>query len=165
MARKAFFSFHYDNDCWRTQQIRNIGFIDGSKPVSPNAWEEVRRGGSAAIEKWIVNQLEGRSCTVVLVGTETANRPWVIYEIIRSWNLGKGVVGIRVHNLKNEAGQQSVAGSNPFDKVTVGSTPLSSIVKLYRPTSSISTEAYAAIAGGIGGWIDEAIEIRNKFKS
>jgi hypothetical protein len=164
MARKAFFSFHYDNDCWRTQQVRNIGFIDGSKPVSANAWEEVRKGGDAAIEKWIANQLDGRSCTVVLVGAETADRPWVIHEIVKSWNLGKGVVGIRVHNLKDEARQQSVAGPNPFDKVTLGDTPLSSIVKLYRPISPISTEAYAAIAKGIASWIDEAIEIRNKFK-
>jgi hypothetical protein len=49
MARKVFFSFHYDNDCGRTQQIRNIGFLDGSKPVSANAWEEVKKGGDAAI--------------------------------------------------------------------------------------------------------------------
>ncbi len=163
MARKVFFSFHYDNDSWRTQQIRNIGFIDGSKPVSANAWEEVRKGGDAAIERWIANQLEGRSCTVVLVGAETANRPWVIHEIVKSWNLGKGVVGIRVHSLKDSNGKQNLAGPNPFDNVSVADKRLSSIVKLYRPTSSISTEAYAAIANAIADWIDEAIEIRNNY--
>jgi hypothetical protein len=77
MVRKAFFSFHYDDDCWRTQRIRNIGFIDASKPASANDWENVKKDGDDAVEKWITSQLEGRSCTVVLVGAETANRKWV----------------------------------------------------------------------------------------
>lgn len=163
MARKVFYSFHYNNDCWRTQQVRNIGFIEGSKPVSANDWEEVKRGGNAAVEKWIANQLSGRSCTVVLVGAETANRKWVRYETIESWNSGKGVVGIRIHSLKDSDGNQSVAGPNPFETLTVGEKPMSSIVKLYRPTSTSSTEAYAAIVGGISDWIEEAIEIRNGY--
>jgi hypothetical protein len=163
MARKIFYSFHYDNDCWRTQQVRNIGFIEGSKPVSANDWESVKSGGDSAIEKWITNQLDGRSCTVVLVGAETANRRWVRHEIIESWNSRKGVVGIRVHSLKDNDGNQNFAGPNPFDQITVGEKTLSSIVKLYRPTSSFSVEAYAAIKNGISEWIEEAIEIRNNY--
>lgn len=165
MARRVFYSFHYGNDHWRTQQIRNIGFIEGNKPVSANDWEAVKKGGETAIKKWIADQLDGRSCTVVLVGAETANRKWVIHEIVDSWNLKKGIVGIRIHNLKDNEGNQSVAGPNPFDKVTVGQKPLSGIVKLYRPTSSSSTEAYAAIKDGISDWIEEAIGIRNNYSS
>jgi hypothetical protein len=165
MPRKVFYSFHYDNDCWRTQQIRNIGFIDGSKPVSANAWEEVKRGGDDAIKKWIADQLSGRSCTVVLVGVETANREWVIHEIVESWNAKKGVVGIRVNNLKDSNGYQSVAGPNPFDNVTVGEKRMSSIVKLYTPTSSISTQVYATITDGISKWIEEAIDIRENHSA
>jgi hypothetical protein len=142
MARKVFYSFHYDNDCWRTQQIRNIGFIDGSKPVSANDWEAVKKGGDNAIENWITNQLDGRSCTIVLVGVETAYRKWVQHEIIQSWNLKKGIVGIRINSLKDNDGNQSVAGPNPFDQINVGGKSMSSIVQLYRPTSSLSTEAY-----------------------
>jgi hypothetical protein len=119
MARQVFYSFHYDNDCWRTQQVRNIGFIEGNKPVAANAWEQVKRGGDSAIENWITSQLSGRSCTVVLVGSETANRKWVQHEIVESWNARKGIVGIRVHNLKDSNGRQSTAGPNPFDKITV----------------------------------------------
>jgi hypothetical protein len=165
VARKVFYSFHYAYDHWRTQQVRNIGFIDGSRPVSSNAWEEVKRGGDRAIENWIADQLVGRSCTVVLVGTETANRKWVIHEIVESWNARKGIVGIRVHNLKDSNGNQSLAGTNPFDYVNVGTRQLSSIVKLYSPTSQISTEAYAAITNGISDWIEEAIKIRDSFTS
>jgi hypothetical protein len=163
MTRRIFYSFHYDNDCWRTQQIRNIGFIEGNKPVSPNEWETVKRGGDAAVENWIANQLNGTSCTVVLVGAETANRNWVIHEIVKSWNLGKGVVGIMVDRLKDRYQTQSEPGPNPFDNITIGTSSMSSIVKLYRPTSSLSTEAYAAISGGISKWIEEAIEIRNNY--
>ncbi len=165
MPRKVFYSFHYDNDYWRTQPIRNIGFIDGSKPVSVNDWEAVKKGGDSAIEKWITDQLSGRSCTVVLVGAETANRKWVRHEIIESWNSQKGVVGIRIHNLKDSDGNQSFAGPDPFDQITVGKKTMSSIVKLYSPMSSSSTEAYAAIKDGISDWIEEAIEIRNNYSS
>ena len=41
--RRVFYSFHYGNDCWRTQQIRNIGALDGNKPVSANDWETLKR--------------------------------------------------------------------------------------------------------------------------
>lgn len=53
MARKVFFSFHYDPDCWRASQIRNIGALEGNSPVSDNKWEEIKKGGDTAIEKWI----------------------------------------------------------------------------------------------------------------
>ena len=164
MARRVFYSFHYDNDCWRTQQIRNIGMIEGSKPVSANEWEEVKRGGNGAIEKWIKNQLSGRSCTVVLVGSETANRRWVRHEIVESWNAKKGVVGIRIHNLKNSEGFQSTAGANPFDLITLGNgdRKLSSLVNLYTFSTTDSTTIYNSITNNIANWIDEAVRIRNE---
>lgn len=165
MPRRVFYSFHYDNDCWRTQQVRNIGFIEGNRPVSSNDWETVKKGGDKAIENWIANQLEGRSCTVVLVGSETANRRWVRHEIVQSWNSRKGVVGIRIHSLKDSGGNQSNAGDNPFDRLTIGDKKLSAFVKLYRPTSTVSTEAYAAITEGISSWIEEAIRIRDNYGS
>jgi hypothetical protein len=101
MARKVFFSFHYDADKWRASQVRNMGALEGNVPCSDNDWETVKRGGTAAIEKWIAGQLSGRSCAVVLVGAQTARRKWVIHEIKEAWNANKGVVGIRIHNLKD----------------------------------------------------------------
>jgi hypothetical protein len=164
MARRVFYSFHYDNDCWRTQQVRNIGMIDGSKPVSANEWEQVKKGGDSAIEQWIKNQLSGRSCTVVLVGSETANRKWVRHEIVESWNAKKGVVGIRIHNLKNSDGLQSAPGPNPFDRITLGNgdRKLSSLVNLYHFSSSDSTAIYNSIKNNLAHWIDEAVGIRNE---
>ena len=74
IKRQIFYSFHYANDSWRASQVRNIGVVDGSNPASDNDWEEVKRGGDDAIRKWISGQMKYRSCTVVLVGSHTANR-------------------------------------------------------------------------------------------
>ena len=44
--RNVFYSFHYDNDVFRVQQIRNMGIISGNEPVKPNDWEEIKRNGT-----------------------------------------------------------------------------------------------------------------------
>lgn len=163
MAKRVFFSFHYDHDNWRAAQVRNIGVIEGNVPVSDNDWETVKRGGHAAIEKWIKEQLNGRSCTVVLVGTNTAGRKWINYEITESWNSGKGLVGICIHNLQDRSERQSPKGTNPFNGFNVKDTPLNSIVKLYDPPYSISTDVYAHIKQNIASWVDEAIAIRSRY--
>jgi len=160
MARKAFFSFHYKPDNWRASQVRQMGALEGNAPVSDNDWESITKGGDAAIEKWIANQMKGRSCTVVLVGQNTAGRKWITHEIKESWNAGMGVVGICVHNLKDNAEKQCAVGSNPFDYVTVGGKKLSSIVKLYNPPYTTSTYVYAHIKQNIADWVEEAIKIR-----
>lgn len=98
--RQIFYSFHFDNDVMRVQQVRNMGALEENKPVSANEWEQVKKGGDSAIEKWIDDNMKYRSCVVVLVGEDTANRKWVKHEIKKAWKDGKGVVGIYVHNLK-----------------------------------------------------------------
>lgn len=162
MARKCFFSFHYQPDHSRASQVRNMGVLEGNAPVSDNDWETVTKGGDAAIEKWITNQMKGRSCTVVLVGNATANRKWINHEIIRSWGEGMGVVGIRIHGLKNLAGEVSSTGSNPFDFIGYGNTgkKLSSIVKCYNPAGTTSKERYAWISNNLSAAVEEAIKIR-----
>ena len=55
--------------------------------MSANTWEEVKKGGDAAIEKWIAANSTG----LLYSGAETANHTWVINEIVKSWNLGMGV--------------------------------------------------------------------------
>lgn len=162
MARRVFFSFHFDNDFWRTQQIRNMGVLEGQPLCTPNTWEEVKRKGSGAIEQWIADNMYGKSCVVVLVGSQTAKRPWVRHEIIKAWNDKKGVVGIRVDKLLDRHSQTSAAGENPFDAITFGNTSrkLSSVVQLITPPGIDSKATYASIANGIETWIEDAIAIR-----
>ena len=164
MARKVFYSFHFDGDCQRAAQVRNMGAVEGNTPIKDNDWEAIKKGGDTAIKKWIADQLSGRSCTVVLVGSGTANRKWINYEISETWNEAKGVVGIRIHGLKDLNGYTSSRGSNPFDhvKFTKSGAALSTVVKLYDPTVTNDSKAtYAKIADNLEAWVEEAIKIRD----
>jgi len=162
MARKCFYSFHYKPDSQRAAQVRQIGSIEGNKPATDNDWETVSSGGNPAIEKWIATQMKGKSCTVVLVGSNTSDRKWINHEIIKSWDNGMGVVGINIHGLKNLNGKISTKGKNPFDYITHGPTKkkLSSIVKCYDPVGTNSKERYAWIARYLSDAVEEAINIR-----
>ncbi|MFH0985926.1 MAG: TIR domain-containing protein [Candidatus Omnitrophota bacterium] len=161
--RRVFYSFHYVPDCWRASQIRSIGALEGNSPVSDNDWEEVKRGGDDAIKRWIDNQLEGKSCTIVLIGTNTAGRKWIDYEINKSWQEKKGIVGIHIHNLKSASGIQSPKGINPFSSFTFNNGPFSNIVRTYDPAGYTSTDVYKNIQLNLASWVDEAINIRNKY--
>ena len=167
MARRAFYSFHYKPDNWRAALVRNIGSVEGNKPATDNDWEEIKKGGNDAIKAWIAGQLKGRSCTIVLVGRNTANRQWIDHEIIQSWNDGMGVVGIRIHGLKNSKGFIADAGDNPFDGITLGSgenkKKLSKIVKCYNPQGSNSKKRYEWISKHLKNAVEEAIDIRENY--
>jgi hypothetical protein len=162
MARRVFYSFHFTNDFWRTQQVRNMNVLEGQAFCSPNDWEDVKRKGDESIKKWIADQLDGKSCVVVLVGAETASRPWVIHEISKGWNDKKGVLGIRIDKLLDSNGQPAVEGANPFSQVTFTGTTrtLAEVAPLKVPTGADSKGAYASIANNIEAWIEEAIRIR-----
>lgn len=165
MARRVFYSFHYEADSWRASQVRNIGTIEGNRPVSDNAWEQVKRGGNKAIQNWIDGQLKGRSCTIVLIGANTAGRKWINYEIKKSWNEEKGLLGIHIHNLQDQDRSRSTKGKNPFDGFTLGNSQrkLSSIVRVYDPPYSDSKRVYNAIATHLAAWVEEAISIRKNY--
>jgi MTH538 TIR-like domain (DUF1863). len=143
--------------------VRNIGAIEGNKPATDNDWETITSRGDEAIKKWIKDQMQYRSCTVVLVGNKTANRKWINYEIVRSWDAGMGVVGIYIHGLKNSQELISEKGDNPFDYITHGKTKkkLSTIVKCYNPSGTNSKERYDWISRNIANAVEEAIKIRD----
>jgi hypothetical protein len=119
MARRVFFSFHYERDAGRAGVVRNhsitkdnfvtAGYIDAA------AWESIKRQGDYAIKRWIDGQLQNTTVTVVLIGAETATRSWVKYEIERSRKKGNGLLGIRIHNIKDfRTLQTDYPGQDPF---------------------------------------------------
>ncbi len=165
MARRAFYSFHYKPDCSRAAQVRNMGVIEGNAPASDNDWEAVKKGGDAAVQKWIDGQLDGKSCVVVLIGANTAGRKWINYEIETGWNNGKGVFGVFIHGLKDLDSKQSQKGANPFDEFTMkrDGAKLSSIVRAYDPLCFDSKQVYAYIKQNLAAWMEEAITIRANY--
>lgn len=166
MTRRVFYSFHYEPDNWRAAMVRNIGSIEGNSPASDNDWETVKRGGDPTIKKWIASQMTGRTCTVVLVGSGTANRKWINHEIVKSWNDGMGVVGIRIHGLMDQNRNTSARGHNPFDYISHGNTgnALSSVVRCCDPRGRTSQERYAWITQHLANAVEEAIRIRNQSR-
>ncbi len=164
IRRRIFFSFHYRRDNWRAGQVRNVGVVEGNAPVSDNDWEAVTRGGDAAIKRWIDGQMHGRSCVIVLMGSRTAGRKWIKYEIEKAWHYGKGLLGIYIHNLKDQSGNQSTKGANPFYSVSVNGSRLSTFVKAYDPPYKSSAYVYGHIGNNIGNWVEEAIAIRSSYE-
>jgi len=155
--RQVFYSFHFDNDVMRVQQIRNIGALEGNTPVSVNDWEAIKKKGDSAIEKWIADNMSYRSCVIVLVGEKTAARPWVKYEIKKAWEDGKGLFGIYIHNLKDPNTGKCSKGTNPFDQFTFKKGGNVQTIKCYEPKSD---DAYNDIKDNIADWIEAAIEQR-----
>lgn len=119
MARRVFFSFQYQRDAGRAGVVRNhsltkdgfgdAGYIDGAQ------WEAIQRQGETSIKRWIDSQLQGTTVTVVLIGAETASREWVKYEINRSREKGNGLLGVRIHNIRDFRHLQAdTSGPDPF---------------------------------------------------
>ncbi|MQA30759.1 MAG: hypothetical protein GEU82_13135 [Luteitalea sp.] len=159
--RCVFYSFHFIPDNWRAATVRSIGSIEGNRPATDNEWQTIEAGGDASIQRWIAAQMNGRSCTVVLVGAGTANRKWINYEIIKYWNDRMGVVGIHIYGLMNSK-ELGTKGANPFDYIKHGASgkQLSSIVKCYEPAGYSSKERYDWICKHLSNAVEEAIEIR-----
>ena len=157
MVRRVFFSFHYDRDAWRASQVRNSWVTkknaDAAGYVDAAEWEEVKQEGEQAVKDWIDEQLHGTSVTVVLIGNETAARKYVKYEIEQSIRRGNGLVGIKIHDLKNRNRETDFAGSNPLDDFVIETaseeTKLSKVFETYDWVRDDGRN-------NLGEWVEEA---------
>jgi len=157
MARRIFFSFHYERDVWRANQVRNswvtkpdreaAGFIDSAE------FEKLRKQGDEAVKRWINSQLEGTSVTVVLIGAETSEREWVKYEIKKSYERGNGMLGIYIHKLKDQNGKIDYKGENPFETFYVEKNGQKIYLSEIYPTYDwVDDYGY----NNLGDWIEKA---------
>jgi len=154
MKQKVFYSFHFDNDVFRVQNIRNMGVIEGNPTVEPNTWETIKRSGDNAIKQWINTNIQKQECVIVLIGSETSNRKYVKYEIERAYNTKKPIFGIFIHNLIC-ANTRTVCskGNNPFSQFSINNKPLSDIIRCYDPPSD---NAYNFIKFNLVNWVNRA---------
>jgi hypothetical protein len=116
MARTVFFSFHYQRDIWRVNQIRNIPNITGNAAAGfkdASLWEDARKKDDDVIKKMIDKALEGTSVTVVFSGAKTAGRKFINYEIQKSLDRGNGLVGMQINHLVNHNGETDEVGADP----------------------------------------------------
>lgn len=168
MARRVFFSFHYQRDIWRVSQIRNSWRTRGGETqpfLDAAAWESIRRRGESSVLNWIDEQLSGTGVTVVLIGEKTSERPFVRHEIRESHNRGNGLLGIHAHKLRDQRGERSYKGLNPFSHMTatVEESSLFGLITeakrrplsaLYPTYDWVDDDGYQ----NLGAWIEDAAQ-------
>lgn len=157
MARTVFYSFYYDGDVHRVQLVRNINALEGQPLLNAQEWEQVRRRSANGIQEWINSEMAYKRAVVVLIGKETASRPWVIYEIQKAWYDKKPILGVRIHGLSS-FGTVDTAGPNPFDKADEISG-----VPVFDPTQTdwmgrIDSKAtYSKLSDNLDSWSQQGI--------
>lgn len=147
MARRLFFSFHYA-DIWRVNVVRNSHIVDGTAVAGfqdGSLWEEAKKKGEAAIKEMIDDALEGTSVTCVLIGQKTSEREYVAYEIEKSLERGNGLLGVRIHVIKDQNKLLGVWGPTPQALVSAGAA------------------VYDWDKDHFGDWIEEAYNTRDKL--
>ncbi|MFJ9670649.1 TIR domain-containing protein [Streptomyces sp. NPDC101221] len=117
MARRTFFSFHYERDVWRATNVRKssqfLTSVD-SEWIDASLWEDAKLTGDMALKRLMDNAITGTSVTAVLIGADTYRRRWVRYEIERSIEKGNGLFGIYIHNIRDQSGWTDSKGMNPL---------------------------------------------------
>jgi len=103
MARHVFLSF-VEEDLQRVELFRgqaknaniDLEFDDYSVKVPINS------GDADYVKRQIRNQIDGVSVTLCLIGYNTYKSPWVDWEIGVSDDMGKGIVGVRLHSSSSD---------------------------------------------------------------
>ena len=146
MARNVFFSFHYQRDIWRVNQIRSIPNITGVAAAGfkdSSLWEEARKKEDAVIKKMIDKALENTTVTVICIGEKTAGRKYINYEIEQSIARGNGIVGLQIHHLENHNREADQPGAIPA-KLTNGGYKSFKYVDAAKLAARIEEAAQAA---------------------
>ena len=124
MANRVFFTFHYkDVIDFRANVVRNhwltkpdreaAGFYDAS------IWETARKKGDVALKRLINGGLENTTNTCVLIGSNTYARPWVRYELLKSFKRDNHLIGVHINSIKGKDGLTKTSGPNPLSYVGV----------------------------------------------
>jgi hypothetical protein len=103
----------------------------------------------------IDNALSGTSVTVVLIGSKTSDRKWVRYEIKKSHEDKKGLLGVYIHKIKDNSGKTCPKGDNHFGEIDKDKNGESVYFwQLYPTYDYIDDDG----CNNIGKWIEKAAE-------
>lgn len=122
MARRVFFSLHYNPDVQRSEVVKKSQFLRGKELAGffdSSAMEEAQRKDPDSLRLFLRKEMEGSSVVCVLIGQETAKRHWVRFEILQGLVDSRGIVGVRVHAIADFNRRVAQAGPNPFDVLGV----------------------------------------------
>jgi hypothetical protein len=144
MAKRVFFSFHYQDvidlranvvrNHWVTKPDREAaGFFDAS------LWESVKRTGSFAL----------------------IERPWVRYEILRSFKRGNLLLGVHINSIKGRDQRIKLNGPNPFEFVGVTFAENGRVATLWEKVNNEWRE-YSEVDGCSSYPVDVTAQYRGK---
>lgn len=137
MAKRVFFSFHWDDvinfranvvrQHWVTKLHRDdAGFFDAS------LWETAKKTNPAAVKRLINSGLEGTSVTCALIGSQTFARPWVRYELMKSFRKGNSMLGVHINSILGKDQRSKANGPNPFEYLGVTFSDTGATATLYE---------------------------------
>lgn len=161
MAKRVFFSFHYQDvkefranvvrNHWMTKPDRRIcGYYDAS------IWESAQKQGDTALKRLINAGLEQTSNTCVLIGSETYLRPWVRYELLKSYKRGNHIFAVHINSIKSKDKTTKALGPNPMEYVGVTFSQSGLTATLWEKTNGKWVE-YDKIDGSSSYRLDTAI--------
>jgi hypothetical protein len=125
-VRRVFFAYHYKPDVQRAQVVskswvtkpdrESAGFMNNLE------FEKKQRQDKELLKQFLSDAMKSSSVTAVLIGTETVYRPWVRYELVRSFQQGRGLLGIHVHNINGFDGKPVAQGPDPLENLAFAVT-------------------------------------------
>lgn len=159
MARRTFFSFHYQPDIWRVWNVRNCWVVNDSEQVSDgfldsSVFEASKKESPDALKKFLREGLKNSSVTCVLVGSETSQRRWVRYEIVRSVLKGNGLLSVDIHEVKNKDRETSQKGVNPLDHIGLYKTDIGIYFAEKKDAKWVKYEDYTLAVSDTDLWFD-----------
>ena len=124
MAKRVFFSFHYkDVADFRANVVRNHWTMKADREISgyydAYIWETAQKQGPVALKRLINAGLDQTSNTCVLIGSQTYERPWVRYELLKSFKKGNHLFGVHINSIRSKDRQTKIKGPNPLEYVGV----------------------------------------------
>jgi hypothetical protein len=164
MARRVFFSFHYqDIKDFRANVVRNHWMTKADREISgyydASIWESAQKQGEIALKRLINSGLEQTTNTCVLIGSETFLRPWVRYELLKSFKRGNHIFGVHINSIKAKDGTVKQLGPNPLQYVGVTFSNSGSIATLWEKIGN-TWQKYEKIDGSSS----YQFEVSNDYK-
>ncbi len=166
MAKRVFFSFHYkDVADFRANVVRNHWTMKPDREIcgyyDASIWESARTQGKVALKRLINTGLDQTSNTCVLIGSETYERPWVRYELLRSFKKGNHIFGVHINTIKAKNGQTKVKGPSPLEYVGVTFSDSGLTATLWEKVNGKWVE-YNEIDGSSSYRVEVAQQYRSK---
>lgn len=167
MSRRVYFAFHYQDVIdFRANVVRNHWVTKLDRPSAgyydASIWEEAKKQSELALKRLINAELERTSATCVLVGSETFERPWVRYEILKSFLRGNKILAVHINSVKGNDGRTKTLGRNPLTYLGVSFSVDGKIGTMYEWRGG-QWEQYEKIDGKATYATSVGAEYRGKF--